>query len=87
MKELKIIICDASGSTAADFKVNGRGSCVQKVGKAKIGDIARVICKHEFDRTEIGLCKLVAEGPRDKWDLRAGRTRYVWERVEDGGHK
>ena len=82
MKELKIIIGDASGCTAADFKVNGRGTCVQKAGKAKVGDVARVICKHEFDRTDIGPCRLVWVGPRDKWDLRAGRTQYVWERVD-----
>lgn len=79
MKELKIIIGDASGCTAADFKVKGSGACVQKAGKAKVGDVARVICKHEFDRTEIGPCRLVWVGPRDNWDLRAGKAQYVWE--------
>jgi len=83
MKPLKITIGDASGCTAGAFKRTGRGSCVQKAGKAQVGDTAIVVCKHEFnDRTEIGLCRLVEVGPRNEWDAMQGRAQYVWERVK-----
>lgn len=82
MKQLKITIGDAGGCTAGSFKRTGRASCVQKAGKAKVGDTALVTCKHEWDRTEIGLCRLVEVGPRDEWDEKQGRAQYVWERIE-----
>lgn len=82
MKQLKITIGDAGGCTAGSFKRTGRASCVQNAGKAQVGDTALVTCKHEWDRTEIGLCRLVEVGPRDEWDEKKGRAQYVWERIE-----
>lgn len=82
MKQLKITIGDASGCTARSFERTGRGICTQKAGKAKVGDTALVVCKHEFDRTEIGLCRLVSVGPRNEWDAQKGRADYIWERVK-----
>lgn len=85
MKPRRIVIGNNGGTLETEWKEQGRVDCVQKAGKVLEGEVVRIAVKDECRTKELGLARCVHFAPRNDWDARAGRGRYVYERLEEGG--